>query len=198
MSYGLIENILTTWKTRILWPSVLVFIALGFSKQFLNIETSFMQFNVRKKFESTGKYVTREVYHMMRERKPKVQWRKIFYGNLARPIAKFILWMILLDGLPTKNRLHRFEILANNKYVLWLIAKNSPLLSPERVWTLSNKKVILWLTYCIRQRVGTHNCFEVARWWVEKIEKDYHELCVSWDHLCNLNNSQEDYFLEQT
>lgn len=76
-----------------------------------------LQSDVWKGFQNTGKYVTRKIYHMLRGDKPKVTWRKIFYGNLARPIAKFILWMTCLDRLPTKDRLHRFGVVTDSKCV---------------------------------------------------------------------------------
>ncbi|KAH1222734.1 putative ribonuclease H protein [Glycine max] len=76
-----------------------------------------LQSDAWKGFQNTGKYVTRKIYHMLREDKPKVTWRKIFYGNLARPRAKFILWMTCLDRLPTKDRLHRFGVVTDCKCV---------------------------------------------------------------------------------
>lgn len=76
-----------------------------------------LQSDVWKGFQNTGKYVTRKIYHMLRGDKPKVTWRKIFYGNLVRLRAKFILWMTCLDRLPTKDRLHRFGVVTDSKCV---------------------------------------------------------------------------------
>ncbi|XP_058757557.1 uncharacterized protein LOC131630833 [Vicia villosa] len=67
--------------------------------------------DIWKDFCITGKYITRKVYNLLRGEKPKVTWRKLFYGNLARPRAKFNLWMTCMERLPTKDRLQRFGVI---------------------------------------------------------------------------------------
>ena len=51
------------------------------------------------------------VYRSLTDANPKVPWYKILNFNLARPKAKFILWLLLHEKLATKERLSRFGIL---------------------------------------------------------------------------------------
>ncbi|XP_058753184.1 uncharacterized protein LOC131626385 [Vicia villosa] len=65
----------------------------------------------------TGKYITKYMYHELRGEKPPTPWYKIFYHNAARPRARFIMWLALWDGLPTKSRLARFGIITDGACV---------------------------------------------------------------------------------
>lgn len=80
-----------------------------------------MQSGEWKAFQTTRRYDTKQVYHMLRGGKPKVNWRGLLYGNRDRPRAMFILWLACQDRLPTKDRLHRFGIVTDGKCVFCIL-----------------------------------------------------------------------------
>lgn len=80
-------------------------------------QNTLMQYDVWKEFQDKRRYVTRKVYLMLRGVKLKVHWIKHFYVNLARPRAKFILWLTCLERLPTKDRLPHFGVITDGKCV---------------------------------------------------------------------------------
>lgn len=47
--------------------------------------------------------------------KPKVNWRKLFFGNIARPSAVFTLWMACKMRLPTKDMVQKIGIMTDGK-----------------------------------------------------------------------------------
>lgn len=44
----------------------------------------------------------------------QVPWKRMFYGNAARPRALMTLWLDCHGKLPIKERLHWFSMLDNN------------------------------------------------------------------------------------
>ncbi|XP_058741051.1 uncharacterized protein LOC131613393 [Vicia villosa] len=52
-----------------------------------------------------GKYRTADVYKELRRNKGQVPWKHLMYQNYAKPRARFILWLSLLDRLNTKDML---------------------------------------------------------------------------------------------
>lgn len=61
-------------------------------------------------FQDAGRYKTKLMYQMLRGSKPKVLWRKLFFGNLVKPRVVFTLWMTCQSILQIKDRLQRFGI----------------------------------------------------------------------------------------
>lgn len=43
-------------------------------------------------------------------------WRKLHYGNVAISQAQYILWNTCHENLTTRERLHRFKLITNDKY----------------------------------------------------------------------------------
>lgn len=58
----------------------------------------------------TGKYKTSLIYKELRGDKPPVASKKVFYSNVVRPRAVFILWLLFMGRLSTKDRLTKFGI----------------------------------------------------------------------------------------
>ncbi|XP_058746559.1 uncharacterized protein LOC131619487 [Vicia villosa] len=58
----------------------------------------------------SGRYNTTEMYQCLRGERAKVPWRKILYKNLARPRAKFHMWLALTGRISTKCRIQKFGI----------------------------------------------------------------------------------------
>lgn len=58
------------------------------------------------------------MYLKMRGDMAKVPWRKLFYSNVARPQAVFIVWLGSLGCLPTKDMLVRFRLLIDKTCAL--------------------------------------------------------------------------------
>ncbi|CAI8590213.1 unnamed protein product [Vicia faba] len=84
--------------------------ALCILKAIFKDKVAMMNSVARLDFLNKGWYSTRDVYNMLRGDKPKVSWRRLILGNLARPRAIFVVWMASLRRLPTKDRLNRFGI----------------------------------------------------------------------------------------
>ncbi|XP_058764072.1 uncharacterized protein LOC131637497 [Vicia villosa] len=54
---------------------------------------------------TNGKYNTVEIYNDLRGNREHVTWKYVLHRNFAKPLAKFILWLSLLDRLSIKDRL---------------------------------------------------------------------------------------------
>ncbi|XP_058751364.1 uncharacterized protein LOC131624446 [Vicia villosa] len=50
-------------------------------------------------------------------RKPNVPWRRVFFGNSARPRAAFILWLACRNRLSTKDRISKFGVQTDGKCI---------------------------------------------------------------------------------
>ncbi|XP_058752774.1 uncharacterized protein LOC131625952 [Vicia villosa] len=57
------------------------------------------------------KFKSRDVYRELQVSVEDVQWKSLFFKNLARLKAKFIMWVACHNRLATKERLHRFGLL---------------------------------------------------------------------------------------
>ncbi|XP_058727052.1 uncharacterized protein LOC131598474 [Vicia villosa] len=55
------------------------------------------------------------MYQELRGEKTNTPWYKLFFHNVARPWARFTLWIDLWNILPTKSRLARFGIATDGK-----------------------------------------------------------------------------------
>ena len=64
------------------------------------------------------KYHTASMYKEIRGEPVNIEWHKMLNPNYARPRARFTLWMALHGKLPTKDRLHKFGIIADGNCTL--------------------------------------------------------------------------------
>lgn len=64
-------------------------------------------------FQDVGRYKTKLMYQILRGSRPKVMWRKFFFGNLSRPRVVFTFWMTCHSRLPTKDRFQRFRTITD-------------------------------------------------------------------------------------
>lgn len=64
-----------------------------------------------------GKYKKEKMYTCMRGEKENMNWRPILVRNLARPRANFIVWLVFLGILNTKDRLTNFGVETDNTCV---------------------------------------------------------------------------------
>ncbi|XP_058753888.1 uncharacterized protein LOC131627079 [Vicia villosa] len=62
------------------------------------------------------KFHTRGRYHLIRDDRDQVPWKKIFFHNNVRPQVKFHLCLVLMRKTPTKDRLNKFGILTDKVY----------------------------------------------------------------------------------
>ncbi|XP_058750109.1 uncharacterized protein LOC131623109 [Vicia villosa] len=67
-----------------------------------------------KDLVKTGKFAMKNFYYAFLDQQQKVPWRKLFYGNVARPRALFTLRIACHDSLATKARLRKFGMLSND------------------------------------------------------------------------------------
>ena len=56
------------------------------------------------------KYSIAAVWNDIRPRQNKIEWHKLVWSSLAIPRHGLIVWMVLLDRLPTLNRLATWGI----------------------------------------------------------------------------------------
>lgn len=61
------------------------------------------------------KYNTAATYRDIRGDRGHVEWWPVFNRNLAKPRAKFTLWLGMLDRLATKDKLVKFGIVLDPK-----------------------------------------------------------------------------------
>lgn len=59
----------------------------------------------------------RNMYLAMVSCMEKVSWRKLFFNNMARPRAKFILWQGCSGWLATKDHMCKFGLVADMKCI---------------------------------------------------------------------------------
>ncbi|KAI5400658.1 hypothetical protein KIW84_065516 [Lathyrus oleraceus] len=103
--------------------------------------------------KTANKYETKKIYHLFRGPIPKVSWRNLFYGNIARPRVTFTLLMACQDRLPTKDRLLKFGTIIDGKYAYYGFQERCRLLFFEcevakRIWS----QVLNWLNISHRSR----------------------------------------------
>ncbi|XP_058775224.1 uncharacterized protein LOC131649480 [Vicia villosa] len=63
---------------------------------------------------NNGKFQMKIVYKKMRVMEPKVPWYRLIYKNAGRPHAVLTLWMVCHRKLATKDRLRKFDMLADS------------------------------------------------------------------------------------
>ncbi|XP_075108874.1 uncharacterized protein LOC142180713 [Nicotiana tabacum] len=63
-----------------------------------------------EEFLKGEKYAIKTVYNKMRDKHPKVQWRKLICNNQGYPKWLFILYLALQDRLYTKMRLKKWNM----------------------------------------------------------------------------------------
>lgn len=60
------------------------------------------------------KFQVRKMYNALKVQHEEVSWEKLMYGNAARPMALFVVWMSFQDRLAMKERMHRFGFIDND------------------------------------------------------------------------------------
>lgn len=60
--------------------------------------------------QMSANFATKTMYYSLREMYLNVQWIKVFYGNMAHPIAMFVLWLACYGRLGIKERLLNFDL----------------------------------------------------------------------------------------
>ncbi|KAL6582223.1 hypothetical protein OROMI_006237 [Orobanche minor] len=73
------------------------------SRQVFKCREVVTQLNEWNDMVISGKYCVRKMYQALRGAKEKVEWRSLVMRNLARPRTVFLLWLCLLQRLPTKS-----------------------------------------------------------------------------------------------
>lgn len=67
-----------------------------------------------------GKYSTTEVWNFLRPRNDKLPWYKLIWGSKVVPKHAFISWLAILNRLPTKDRLIRWDLNVDEKcFIVW-------------------------------------------------------------------------------
>lgn len=63
---------------------------------------------------SSTKFCTRNIYLDLKQAVPDVSWKKVMYGNLARPRSVFVMWLACQGRLATRERLCRFGLISTD------------------------------------------------------------------------------------
>ncbi|XP_058747221.1 uncharacterized protein LOC131620238 [Vicia villosa] len=58
-------------------------------------------------------FKSKMLYEKLKCGEPLMPWFKLLWNNLERPRAQFILWLACHDRLATRERLHRFNLIAS-------------------------------------------------------------------------------------
>lgn len=61
------------------------------------------------------KFVMKQMYNGFKEVQQEVQWVNLFYNNMARPRSCLFYGQLAMKKLATKERLHRFGMMDNDK-----------------------------------------------------------------------------------
>lgn len=61
------------------------------------------------------KFNMKEMYMALIDEYQLVQWKKVLYNNVARPRVLVVMWLACHERLATKERLHIFGMLDNDK-----------------------------------------------------------------------------------
>ena len=80
---------------------------------------------VKDKFKtwiSQAHYSIKETYKTHFDDASMVSWDKFFWNTPSVPKGKFVLWMIMLDNLKTKNKLMQIRVLDNDLCPMCLAA----------------------------------------------------------------------------
>lgn len=65
--------------------------------------------------KQTNWFSMKHMYMQMKDNgSEQMSWKRIFYINATRPQALKTLWLTCHGKLPTKERLHQFDLLDNN------------------------------------------------------------------------------------
>ncbi|XP_038996147.1 uncharacterized protein LOC120120625 [Hibiscus syriacus] len=67
---------------------------------------------------SVGFKCTKSLWEDVRLKNNKVSWQKLIWYPIHIPKHNIITWMIILDPLPTKDRLQKFGIIVNSQCIL--------------------------------------------------------------------------------
>lgn len=73
------------------------------------------QTQVLQKADNNKKFPTNNMYHAIKDYHQEPLCRKLCYGNMARPRAEFAQWIVCPEKLASRERLHRFRLIANDK-----------------------------------------------------------------------------------
>lgn len=74
------------------------------------------------------KFPTGKVYTELWGQREKVDWRKLFCGNMARPRAKIITWLACQGRLSTKDQLKIIGIQVVGYCCFCAMEENSPVI----------------------------------------------------------------------
>ncbi|XP_056685901.1 uncharacterized protein [Spinacia oleracea] len=67
-----------------------------------------------QKFVISGKFNIQRLYNHLRQQGESVRWKRIVCNSHASPKSAFIVWLALQDRLATKDRLRRWNIIADS------------------------------------------------------------------------------------
>ncbi|XP_021840133.2 uncharacterized protein [Spinacia oleracea] len=67
-----------------------------------------------QKFVTSGKFKIQRLYNHLRQQGEPVRWKRIVCNSHASPKSVFIVWLALQDRLATKDRLRRWNIIADS------------------------------------------------------------------------------------
>ncbi|XP_021836449.2 uncharacterized protein [Spinacia oleracea] len=67
-----------------------------------------------QKFVTAGKFKIQRMYNHLRHQGESVGWKRIFCNSHASPKSVFIVWLALQDRLATKERLRRWNVIADS------------------------------------------------------------------------------------
>ncbi|KAE8690635.1 hypothetical protein F3Y22_tig00110893pilonHSYRG00157 [Hibiscus syriacus] len=66
---------------------------------------------------ATAAKTTTDIWKEIRPKETKVPWHKLIWYPLHVPKHSLISWLVILDRLPTKDRLQRFGLITNDLYI---------------------------------------------------------------------------------
>ena len=78
-----------------------------------------------KQWVFNDSYSIQEVYMATFQLQPKVNWRVLVWNRVAIPRARFCCWLVALEKLKTKDRLHSLGVTLDNLCPLCAEAKES-------------------------------------------------------------------------
>lgn len=65
--------------------------------------------------QQNNRFSMKQVYMKLKDiGSEQVHWKRLFYGNVARPRALMTLWLTYHGKWPTKDMLHRFGLMHDN------------------------------------------------------------------------------------
>lgn len=79
-------------------------------KAALNCRKIAQDINLINLVSGAVKFPSKIIYKVLQGDKANVEWRKLFFDNMARPRAKFVAWMLCNNALNSKDKLLRIGI----------------------------------------------------------------------------------------